>query len=157
MIKPIEKNDHILRHIKTARSKKAINAAAARGYRPLIKALKPSKKIQSKFQIIQNVETGEIVVNGDFRSGPPNSNWNVVVDWTFYYPHSWPSPFAAYLIPPDLKEGEWVILDDLIEDVIGGSWNQGDTYRLESCRAQWIKGNFILDYDPKRSRAMILG
>ena len=122
-----------------------------------IKSLKPSKKIQSKFQIIQNVETGEIVVNGDFRSGPPNSNWNVVVDWTFYYPHSWPSPFAAYLIPPDLKEGEWVILDDLIEDVIGSSWNQGDTYRLESCRAQWIKGNFILDYDPKRSRAMILG
>ena len=157
MIKPIEKNDLILRHIKTARSKKAINSAVAKGYWPLIKALKPSQNIQSKFQIVQNTDTGEIVVNGDYRSCPPNSNWNVVVDWTFYYPHSWPSPFAAYLIPPDLKEGEWVILDDLIEDVIGSSWNQGDTYRLESCRAQWIKGNFILDYDPKRSKTAIFG
>ena len=157
MLYPIDESDRTLRHIQTARSEKAINAAAVKGFRPLVKAVKPSSEINSKFQVIQNIETGKVQVLGDYRAGPPDSNWHVVIDWTFYYPHSWPTPFAAYLVPPDIGEGEWVILEDLIEDVIGGGWNQGDTYRLQSCRAQWINGDFVLDYDPDRTPNMIYG
>ena len=44
-------------------------------------------------------------------------------------------PFAAYLIPRDLKAGERVFVEDLIEDFVGGEWNQGDVLRLDSCEA----------------------
>ena len=80
----------------------------------------------------------------------------MVLDFTFYYPYSFPSPFAAYLIPRDIKIGEKVFLEDLIEDYIGASWNQGDTYRLESCEAVWNGKDFDIQYDPSQ-RADFVG
>jgi hypothetical protein len=80
-----------------------------------------------------------------------------VIEWTFYYPYNFESPFAAYLVPPDLQVGEIVMLEDLIEDEIGGEWNQGDTYRLASCMAIWDGKEFILQLDPDRIRVMRVG
>ena len=60
-----------------------------------------------------------------------------VIGWTSYYPHSFKSPYAAYLIPKDIRLYEKVFVEDLIEDYIGMRWNQGDTYRLESSLAVW--------------------
>ena len=150
-------NANVLRVIKTARDKEAINRAAKQGYYPLIKKVECSDEIKSKYAVIQNKETGEIEVIGDYRSGYGGDGYDVVIDFTFYYPHHFKSPFAAYLIPEDLKAGERVYLEDLIQDYIGGSWNQGDTYRLDGCEAIWNGKDFDIQYDPAVNRSDFIG
>jgi hypothetical protein len=142
-----QKNTNDLRVVKTARDQESINDAARNGFFPLVKRVEKSDKIRSKYAILQNKKTGEIEVIGDFRSGRGLNDYEKVIDFTFYYPHNFPSPFAAYLIPPDIEIGERVFLEDLIEDYIGASWNQGDTYRLESCEAVWNGKDFDVQYD----------
>jgi hypothetical protein len=146
-----------LRVIKTARTEDAINKAAQAGFRPLLRPVKPSKKIHSKFCVWQHQITGEIEVVGDFRGGHFNEAWKQVIDWTDYYPHSFPEPFAAYLIPPDIQPGERVLVKDLIEDFIGMSWGQGDNYRLDSCEAVWDGSDLKIDYKPSRDRRVAIG
>lgn len=154
------KNSNELRVIKTARDKESINKAAKNGYRPLIKKIEPSDKIRSKYSVIQNKQTGEIEIIGDFRMGfsmDEESSYETVIDWTYYYPHAFNSPFAAYLIPKDIKTGERVFIEDLIEDYIGASWNQGDTYRLASCEAIWNGTDLEIQYVPKANRSDFIG
>ena len=150
-------NPEGLRVIKTARDEASINEAARQGFFPLVKPVEPSSRIRSKYAVIQNKVTGEIEVSGDYRWRGAMEDGEVVIDFTFYYPHSFPSPFAAYLIPRDLKVGERVYLEDLIEDVVGGSWNQGDTYRLASCIAVWNGKDFELEFDPERDQDVMIG
>jgi len=135
-----------LRVIRTARTKWAINRAVRNGYMPLIKKVEPSKKINSKFAIIRNKISGEIKVITDYRFSV-GSEFEMVLDWTFYYPHYFKSPFAAYLIPSDIQIGERVYINDLIEDIVGGSWNQGDTYRLTSSEAVWDGTDLLIEFD----------
>ena len=71
---------------------------------------------------------------------------SLTIKWTRYYPYHFPSTFAAYLIPADIEIGERVLLEDLIEDRIGQTWNQGDTYRLDSCEAVWDGSDLKLKY-----------
>jgi len=148
-----------LRIIKTARDKASINSAAKNGFTPLIKKVKPSSKIQSKYAVVQNKKTGEIEVIGDYRSDfySDSDDFEMVINWTDYYPYNFMSPLAAYLIPKDIKKCERVILEDLIEDYVGASWNQGDTYRLESCEAIWNGKDFEIQYDPRVSRSDFVG
>jgi hypothetical protein len=134
-----------LRVIYTARSEDAINKAVADGYWPLIKTVVPSPQIKSKYSVVQNTITGQIKVVHDYRENTwGDKNLKTVIDFTYYYPHHFESPFAAYLIPSDILIGETVILIDLIEDVVSGKWNQGDTFRLASCGATWNGTDFIL-------------
>lgn len=153
------KNSHGLRVIKTARDIDSINKAAKSGLKPLIKKVEPSDKIRSKYSVVQNKKTGEIKIVGDFRGRfySDDNDYETVIDWTFYYPHSFKSPFAAYLIPKDIKTGERVFVEDLIEDYIGASWNQGDTYRLESCEAIWNGTDLEIQYDPETNRSDFIG
>lgn len=146
-----------LRVIKTARTVKAMNKAAKEGFRPLVKPVKPSKKIRSKFCVWQNPSTGEIAVRADYRGSGLGGEWKQVIGWTFYYPHSSPEPFAAYLIPADIQPGERVLVKDLIEDFIGMSLNQGDNFRLASCEAVWDGSDLKIDYKPSRDRRMVVG
>lgn len=148
---------HGLRVIKTARDQESINQAARAGFRPLMRTVKPSRKIHSKFAVYQNRETGEIAVVGDFRAHMPEQEWDCVIDWTDYYPHSFPQPFAAYLIPPDIQKGERVLLEDLIEDLVGMTWNQGNAYRLDSCEAIWTGSDFKIQFNPRRDQARSVG
>lgn len=134
----------MVRTIRTARTEEEINRAAREGYFPLVKRVKQSKKIRSKFAILQSKTTGEIEVIGDFRGGSRLENAKMVIDFTSYYPHNWPSPYAAYLLPPDLKKGERVFLQDLIEDHVQARWNQGDAFRMQSCHATWNGEDFVL-------------
>lgn len=150
-------NPEGLRVIKTARDKASINDATRRGFFPLVKPVQPSPEIRSKYSVVQDKVTGEIEVSGDYRWRGQMEDPEVVIDFTFYYPHSFPSPFAAYLIPRDLQVGERVYLEDLIEDVVGGSWNQGDTYRLASCIAVWNGKDFELEFDPESDQDYMIG
>jgi len=150
------KNSQGLRVIKTARDMGSINKAAKSGLYPLIKEVKPSDKIHSKYSVAQHKLTGEIKILGDYRWNDLEE-YEVVIDWTFFYPYSFKSPFAAYLIPKDIKIGDRVFIEDLIEDYIGASWNQGDTYRLESCEAIWNGTDLEIQYDPKTNRSDFIG
>lgn len=154
------KNPHGLRIIKTARSKYSINKAARNGFKLLIKKVEPSNEIRSKYSVIQNNKTGEIKIISDYRErlqSDKNGEFITVIDWTYYYPHNFKSLFAAYLIPKDIEVGEKVFIEDLIEDFIGAKWNQGDTYRLESCEAFWNGSELEIAYDQKENRSDFIG
>lgn len=151
-------NPKRLRVIKTARSLFSINFGAKLGYFPLIKAVEPSEKIRKKFQVIQNRKTGMISIGGDYRwSDSSSADFETVITWTYYYPYTFKSPFAAYLIPKNIKVGERVFVKDLIEDYVGSSWNQGNAYRLKSCEAIWDGTDLIIQYHPERSVIRYIG
>lgn len=133
-----------LRTIETARSFEAINKAAKKGYWPLIKPVVPSPDIKTKFAVYQNPTSGLIKVLSDFRSVTDTKGFIEVISFTYYYPHNFESPYAAYLIPFDIKVDEHVWLNDLIEDVVKSIWNQGDSFRLASCEAVWDGKDLIL-------------
>lgn len=139
-------NSQSLRVIRTARTEDEINQSARAGFFPLVKQVTRSPEIGSKFAVYQDSQTGEISVAGDFRATRGQTE-KPVIDFTFYYPYHFPNPFAAYLVPPDLQIGEMVILEDLIEDLVGQRWNQGDVYRLESSKAEWNGEDFIIQHD----------
>jgi hypothetical protein len=150
-------NDKNLRIIKTARSEQEINAAVKEGYWPLIKPVIPSPEIKSKYAVFQHKKTGKIEVVYDFRAEPKSKDYVMVIDFRFYYPHHFKSPFAAYLIPSDIVVGENVWIDNLIEDVISSGWNQGDNYRLESCEAMWNGKDFIIKHNSANDRLIMVG
>jgi len=151
------KNPKSLRVIKTARDMDKINKAAIEGFWPIIKKVIPSEKIRSKYSILQNKKTGEIQVIGDYRMIFNSDEYSTVIGWTFYYPYNFSSPFAAYLIPKDIKIGERVFIEDLIQDIVGRSWNQGDNYRLECCEAIWNGDDLEILFDPKTNRSLFMG
>lgn len=149
-----------LRIIRTARDQDSINEAARNGLWPLVRMIEPSDKIRSKYSVVQHKKTGEIKVIGDYREGffpGGDGEFVVIIDWTFYYPHNFRSPFAAYLIPKDIAVGERVFIEDLIEDYVGESWNQGDTFRLESCEAIWNGSDFVVQHDPDKDSFELVG
>ena len=148
-----------LRVIKTARDESSINIAAKKGFKPLVKKVEQSPEIRSKFAVLQNKNTGEVKIVGDYRMGYGNENeeFEQIIDWTYYYPHYFKSPFGAYLIPPGIEVGERVFIEDLIEDYIGASWNQGDKYRLESAEAIWTGSDLQIQYDPTENSTSFVG
>lgn len=154
---PSKEDTSHLRVIKTARDEKSINTAVEEGFFPLVKRVVPSSEIRTKYAVLQNPETGEVKVIGDLRhrSRNPDPKLETAIEFTFYYPHSFPSPFAAYLIPADLQVGERVVLEDLIEDLVGSSWNQGDQFRLASCAAIWNGEDFEIQYKKLEFDAII--
>jgi hypothetical protein len=143
------------RVIATGRTLEAINEAARSGLRPLVKPVQPSREIWSWLLIFQDPVTGEIESHGDLRSRP-QGNKQLVLEST-YYPYSFPAPFAAYLVPPDLKPGGEIWLEDLIEDVVGSRWNQGPRSRLKACAAIWNGKDFELQYDASRDARVFIG
>ncbi len=145
--------------IRTARTEEAIRAAIEEGFRPLVKPVNPAAGIRSKYCVYQHKSTGRVEVIADYRLErhmDPEA-WVCVIPWTMYYPYTFPSPFAAYLIPPGLPVGEWVWLEDLIEDLPGTSWNQGDTTRLAAAEAIWNGTDFDILYDPESEKRHIIG
>lgn len=142
------------RVVKTARTAAAINEAARKGSRPLIRPVKQSEEIWARLLVFQNPDTGEVEESGDLRYIP--SGMEEALDLKFY-PHSFPSPYAAYLIPPDLKPGDEVWLEDLIEDVVGATWNQGPQFRLDACAAVWNGEDFELQYDSDQDIEVYIG
>lgn len=167
-----DKEQKELRIIRTARTEQAINEAVEQGYWPLVKPVVPSPDIKVKYAVKQDKVTGKVTVVNDYRLAdiplveplmPELLGWNkidvdseVVIGWTYYYPYHFESPFAAYLVSSDLGIGEVVMLEDVIEDLVGDEWNQGDTYRLASCEAVWDGKEFILKYDTD-VRNMVVG
>jgi hypothetical protein len=150
------KNPRDLRVVKTARTEKAINAAAKEGFRPLVKAVIPGPEIGDWLAVYQHRESGEIKVWFDYRY-TPEEEYECVVPFVRHYPYHFPQPYAAYLVPPDLEEGEHVWLDDIIEDIIAVYGNQGYRPRLEAGEAVWKKGDFKILFDPEKDAEVWIG
>ena len=135
------------RVIKTARTETEINRAVALGYKTIIKEVIPSDKIKVMYALERNLETGEVkVLQDSWEIYAYHENAEKVIDKVYYYPYQFPSPFAAYLVPPDIKIGEMVILEDLIEDIIGAH-HKMHTYRLASAEAMWNGERFVISHD----------
>ena len=153
-----------LRTIQTVRDLKSMNIAVDAGFKPLLKKIVPNPEIKSKYKIVRHKESGHLQWISDYRM-EPSSSWEhdttdlfeTVIDWSWYYPHHHSNPFGAYLIPPDIEIGERVFIEDLIEDLIGNSWNQGDNYRLKSAEAIWNGTDLEVQYDEKRDKRSFMG
>ena len=151
-----------LRTIKTARSVAAINQGVKEGFFPLITEVGDLSLFKSKCLFSQNKITGEVSnVTSDFRS----SGHFLLEDdeedgYKFFnikkpkYKYVYELPFAAYLLPKDLKKGEKVFLEDLIEDYIDAVWNQGGATRLMYGEAIWTGEKFEIE---KHEPRIILG
>lgn len=157
---PSEKNKNNLRVIKTARSMIRINLAVLFGYKPIVKAVKPDENRESKFTIYKNKKTGYFFkLIGDYRFGSMyNKNeYEQVVYWTFYSSPRHTRPYAAYLIPKDIKIGERVFVKDLIENFVGQTWNQGNSWRLKSCEAIWNGEELEIQFNPEKDVVRMYG
>jgi len=119
-----------------------------------VKVVQPSDRIRSKFAVFQDPKTGEIEVTGDYRWLPKGE---MVVGFTNFYPHRFESPFAAYLLPQDLRAGEEVWLEDLIEDLVAAEWSQGSVYRLAEAPAIWNGNDFEIQFNPRRDAGYMIG
>ncbi len=133
-----------LRIIKTARTKKEMKNAEAEGYMLLKQKVIPSKNIRAHYALIINKATKRIEI---VTYGFDMIQDDIKILITFkQYPYKFASGIAAYLLPSDLKKGERVILDDLIEDIVGDRLEHS-SYRLESAEAIWDGEKFIIDHD----------
>jgi hypothetical protein len=144
-----------LRVIHTARDIKAINLAADRGFFPLMRELKPSSMLNETYCVFRNRKTNRVEIaeaEEGYRQyvehySYTQDEWDKVISYATYYPYKFPSPFAAYLIPPDISIGERVVIEDLIEDYFGGTfWSKG--VRLETLEAIWDGSDLLIQYDP---------
>lgn len=144
-----------LRIIRTARDMDAVNDAVRHGLRPLFRHVERSPRIRSKYAIFRHRPTGRYEAWGDFRAG--GAHYEQVTPFHWYHPQVHPSPFAAYLLPPDLLPLERVWLEDLIEDIVGSYWQQGDVWRLPSCEAIWTGDDLLLQLDPGRPEGEYIG
>lgn len=152
-------NPNNLRVIKTARTEDSINAAAREGFRPLLKLVDPGKKIHYLRAVYQHPLTGEIRLSGDYRARRrlEGEGYELVLPYRRYYPYHFPTPFAAYLVPVDLQEGERVWLEDIIEDIVAVFGNQDYHPRLEAYEAIWTNGDFQIQFDPDKDAEHWLG
>lgn len=143
--------------IETGRTEDEINKAIGNGFTPIFRDVTPSPRLNKRFRILQNRNNKEIFVD----KGNPNRGWKreiddaelweVIVPWQEYYPHHFDSPYAAYLIPPRLKVGQKVVLNDVIEDYYAGNrpaGRTGLTNRCGSLEAVWNGEDLEIDYCP---------
>ena len=133
-----------LRVIRTIRGETAIKAAKDMGLKLLELRAEVSDEFKVKYKKLQHRKTGEIITIGDFRADG-GSEWKTLVNWTSRNPSKFFSPYAAYVIPKDLKKGERVIINDVITNHVSGRWNQGDVYRLSKSEAIWTGRYFDID------------
>lgn len=108
-----------LRAIYTARTLAAIHRGIAAGFRALLEPVVPHPNIRSWYQLLQHRVCGRIVVVTRRRDPRALSfEYTEVLPATAYYPYTFPAPYAAYLLPPDLEPGERVYLYDIIADIV---------------------------------------
>jgi hypothetical protein len=136
-----------LRVISTIRGETAINAAKEMGLKLLELRAEVSDQFKVKYKKLQHRKTGEIITIGDFREDNFYSNlgYKTLVDWTSKNPSKFFSPYAAYIVPKDLKSGERVLINDVITNHVSERWNQGDVYRLSKSEAIWTGKYFYID------------
>ena len=135
------------RVIRTARTETEINTAVRLGYQAIIKEVISSDEIRVMYALERDLKTGEVkILQDSWEIYAYHKGKETVIDKVYYYPYQFPSPFAAYLVPEDIVIGEMVILEDLIEDIVGAR-HKMHTYRLASAEAMWNGERFVISHD----------
>lgn len=136
-----------LRVIRTIRGETTINAAKEMGLKLIELRAEVGDEFKIKYKKVKDKLTGKIVTLGDFREDHyfRKSRYKTLVDWTSSNPSRFFSPYAAYIVPIDLKSGERVLINDVITNHVSGRWNQGDVYRLSKSEAIWTGRYFNID------------
>ena len=136
-----------LRVIRTIRGETAINTAKEMGLKLIELRAEVSDEFKVKYKKVKDKLTGKIITLGDFREDHyfRKSRYKTLVNWTSRNPSKFFSPFAAYIVPKDLKSGERVLINDVITNHVSGRWNQGDVYRLSKSEAIWTGRYFNID------------
>lgn len=108
-------------------------------------------QVNRKLLVVKENDTGRIRCCSDFRVLMKGDHTLIK---TYYgnFPLKTTLPFAAYILPKDIKKNEYVVIEDVIEDLIEGYWNQGDTVLLTMCMARWTGDKFIYDHDLKQAK-----
>ena len=140
-----------MRRIRTARGMRAINEMASATLRPLVVPVRPGST--SRFAVWQHRQTGQIELQGDMRWSPNSEcegepQWEQVIGRYAYEfgPRCGDDgiPVAAYMIPADLRPGERVWVEDIIESVEAGrNISQGGTWYHDSAAAIWTGERFV--------------
>ena len=145
--KSLDEMNNGLRVIRTIRGETAINAAKEMGLKLIELKAEVSDEFKVKYKKVKDKLTGKIITLGDFREDHyfRKSRYKTIVDWTSRNPSKFFSPFAAYIVPKDLKSGERVLINDVITNYVSGRWNQGDVYRLSKSEAIWTGRYFNID------------
>ena len=145
--KSFDEMNNGLRVIRTIRGETAINVAKEMGLKLIELRAEVSDDFNVKYKKVKDKLTGKIVTLGDFREDHyfRKSRYKTIVDWTSRNPSKFFSPFAAYIVPKDLKSGERVLINDVITNHVSGRWNQGDVYRLSKSEAIWTGRYFDID------------
>lgn len=130
-----------IRIIHSARTIELMNRAVEDGFNLLLKPIVQNEDIWTKMEVTLD-DDGFVEINSDFRAMTHDSE-----SLYFHYnEYRSPLPFAAYLVPGDLRAKERVFLIDLIEDLPGSwRWNQGDKSRRTSAYAIWNGNDFEIE------------
>ncbi|MAX54860.1 MAG: hypothetical protein CL537_05005 [Alcanivoracaceae bacterium] len=126
--------------IQTARSLAAVEDGVRRGYRPVFVASDYSGYVGRKRRFSYWSKANVVLCQSDFRGmvGPLSGYEGGVSSIMVRHDDDrHPSPLAAYMIPDDIKPGDKVYVADIIEEIVGQHWNQGDSWRKISAEAVW--------------------
>jgi len=138
-----------LPRISTARNIQDIKRALTIGYWPDVHVVSyKDHEILQKVGLFQNIKTGEVQIAGDYRflmQIEHDPEWEEVMPVTFYYSNYQKTPYAAYLIPKDLPDGSEVFIPDPIIDILGTTWNQGDSYRAINVTGRVVNKKVIIN------------
>jgi hypothetical protein len=138
-----EYKGHGLREVKTARSLEALNQAVEDGLMILVAGLEPDAQITQPVFMIKNADGtfAEMLSYRDIGLMLTRSNEDERLESyrSFeQYHYQFKKPWAAYLIPSDIKIGEQVFVWDVIQDRKSTRMNQGGGYtRQTQAIATW--------------------
>ncbi len=81
----------------------------------------------------------------------PVELYELILDWTSYYPHKTNKPYAAYIVPKELTPGTKVKIPKVIEDIVAVI-DTGSTRRLWGPIATWTGTDLVIDIDSLKIR-----
>lgn len=137
-----------IKRIQTAWTIDDMNKAVDDGFKLHIVDYKENPEVFCKVILLKDPVTGKINTSGDYRSIIRGNYKSSPANFKIYPTGKLKTnlPFGAYLLPPNLKLGEIVLIEEIIEELVGGYWNQGDVLRQETCLAIWDGEKFEYNY-----------
>ena len=138
--------NHGLKEVKTARSLAALNLAVKQGLKIQLVQLDADNSLHRSFHLVEYDDGtyGEVV---DYRTiiMPKFQNKPIVASHPFsQYRYCFDNPWAAYLLPVDVEEGDQVFVWDVIQDQVKKQMNHGGSFRQQQCIATWVGGELVI-------------
>ena len=138
--------NHGLKEVRTARSLAALNLAVKEGLNIQLVQLKSDVSLERSFFLVEH-DDGTFSEIVDYRSilMPGSHDKAIIADHYFsQYRYCFDKPWAAYLLPADIEEGDQVFIWDVIQDQEEIRMNHGGSIRRKQGIATWVGGELIM-------------